>query len=241
MLRRRNPTGYFGWFLVPPPLPAVPLAACRCRWAAARGWWGRQDGAGLSGAGGVQGAAEAPCLLPFPPSHPSEPKEPQSHPQSPRARGERRVARVAKVLALGGVSGYKTLKILKGPFSRDNYFPFFAAAKLPGSCSPGARTQPWHGHRGKELPGRGKPRGAWGLCPPPSAQLRAAGDREGDTAEHSAVPLSRSQHTAGWHQAGAGHGGTGARGLAPQHPPCRAPSQLQGETCATVPAPAAKK
>lgn len=67
------------WF---PPLPAVPLAACRCRWAAARGWWGRHDGAGLSGAGGVQGAAKAPCLLPFPPSHPSaEPKEPQSLPE----------------------------------------------------------------------------------------------------------------------------------------------------------------
>lgn len=65
-----------------PPLPAVPLAACRCRWAAARGWWGRQDGAGLSGAGGVQGAAKAPCLLPFRPSHPSaEPKEPQSLPE----------------------------------------------------------------------------------------------------------------------------------------------------------------
>lgn len=98
-LQRRNPSGYFGRLLVSPP--AVPLAACRSRWAAARGCRGRQDGAGLSGAGGVQGAAEAPCLLPFPPVTPVlSQKSPK--PARPRARGERRVARMAKVLAPGG-------------------------------------------------------------------------------------------------------------------------------------------
>lgn len=59
------------------------------------------------------------------------PKSPKASPKSSGTWGAPR-CEGGKGPRSWGVSGYKTLKILKGPFSRDNYFPFFCCCQIAG-------------------------------------------------------------------------------------------------------------